>query len=118
GNSGGGTSVVPVSPSSSAPGTSSTPSSSASPGATASPGTTSSPVPTATPMDVGSMSINGVAMANGAIVFTCGCTGEGGMTHADATGNYQITVPATAIPSSPTPYTPPGHNLVVVGYNA
>lgn len=78
---------------------------------------TATPTPTLSPTDTGSVAIGAAVLANAPVVFTCGCTGEGGMTRADASGNYTITVPATAIPSSPTPYTPPGHNLVVVGYS-
>src|SRR5579862_6093883 len=85
GNSGGGgSSALP-----SAPGASPGPGS----------GSTTSPAATPTPMDIGTVSIAGTALANASVVFTCGCTGEGGMTHADANGNYTLTVPATAIPA-------------------
>jgi hypothetical protein len=83
------------------------------PGATPTPpGATPSPSPGVT----GVVDINGAPLANATVLFTCGCSGEAGEVSATANGNYTLTFPATAIPASPTPYTPPGHNLMIVGY--
>jgi hypothetical protein len=56
------------------------------------------------------------APANGyQVVFTCGCTNQAGTTVAGATGNFNVTSPATATPAAPNPtYTiVPTRNYIV-----
>ena len=53
--------------------------------------------------------------ANGKVAFTCGCTLQAGEENADGSGNFTITVPATGLPNGT--YTPPGHNLMIIGYS-
>jgi len=108
GGGGGGGSTIPG-------GTTPTPVSS--PGATPTPiGSTPAPAATPTPGAQGQVTLAGNALAHALVVFTCGCSGEAGEIRSDASGNYTITASATAVPASSAPYTPPGHNLMVVGY--
>jgi len=81
-----------------------------------SPPATTPASPAATPGASGTLSASGLSFANVPVVFTCGCTGEGGEVTTNATGGYQITESATAIPASASPYTPSGRNILVVGY--
>ncbi len=73
--------------------------------------------PTSTPGATGTMTIGGGPMANATVAFTCGCTQEAGEVSADASGAYAITVPATLFGGGGQ-YTPPGHNLMVIGYGS
>jgi hypothetical protein len=77
---------------------------------------TGTPAPASTPSDSGSISVSGLSFADANIVYTCGCSGEGGEITTDANGNYTITGTAKAIPTQSTAYSPPGHNLMVVAY--
>src|ERR1700719_1899896 len=80
GGGGGGGSTIPG-------GTSPTPGPS-SPGATPTPvGSTPTPAPTPTPGAQGQVTLSGNALANAIVVFTCGCSGEAGEVHSDASGN-------------------------------
>lgn len=81
---------------------------------------TSPPTPTASPGASGTASVNGTALANANIVYSCGCSGQAGTTTADASGNFTLTASATAVPASPNPtYTMlPGRNYVIVGANS
>lgn len=76
----------------------------------------SSASPAATPGASGTISATGLSFANVPVIFTCGCSGEAGEVTTNAGGGYQITDSATPIPASPAPYSPPGHNILVVGY--
>jgi hypothetical protein len=93
-------------------GSSPTPASSATPPG----GGTPTPAPTPTPAANGTMTLNGAALANATVAFTCGCTEEAGVLTTDGSGKYTIKVPATGLPSGSPAYTPPGHNLMVIGY--
>jgi hypothetical protein len=79
---------------------------------------TSSPAPTSAAN--GTVSVNGAALANARVVFTCGCSAQAGETTADGSGNFTLTATATATPSSPSPtYTMvPGRNYMVIGANS
>ncbi len=64
------------------------------------------------------MMLNGSALASSTLVFTCGCTGDGGKLSTDAQGNFTIDG-VTGAPSILNPgksYVPSGHNLMIVGY--
>lgn len=64
----------------------------------------------------GQMTIGGAPMANATVGFTCGCTQQAGQVIADASGNYTITIPASMFGGASGTYTPPGHNLMVIGF--
>jgi hypothetical protein len=76
----------------------------------------STPAPTASPAITTSASIGGAAIANGIVVYSCGCSNQAGTTTTDAAGNFTLSPTATAIPASPSPtYTMvPGRNYVIV----
>jgi hypothetical protein len=79
---------------------------------------TTAPAVTGTPNDTGTLSVSGLSFAGVPVVYTCGCSGEGGEVTTNSSGGYQVSESATAIPASAAPYTPPGHNIMVVGYAA
>lgn len=64
------------------------------------------------------MNLNGSALANATVAFTCGCSAQAGETTTDANGNYTVNSQATAIPAAPTPTytTVPGRNYMIIGY--
>lgn len=95
GGSGGGGGVVPPTPTSAPP--------------------TVAP-PTATPFATGQMTTGSGPMGSAIVAFTCGCTQQAGTVTADASGNYSIAVPAAMFGGGSGTYTPPGHNLMVIGY--
>ncbi len=76
--------------------------------------------PTSTPGASGTLSVNGVAMADANVVYTCGCSAQAGTTTADGSGNFTVAATATAVPSSPSPTytTVPGRNYMVIGANS
>jgi hypothetical protein len=66
----------------------------------------------------GTMTLNGAAVANADVAYTCGCSAQAGETMTNAMGNYTVSASATAIPASPNPtYTAvPGRNYMIIGY--
>lgn len=74
---------------------------------------TSSPTPP--PSATGSLTLNGSALANATVVFSCGCNQDGGKLTTDANGNYTISGSAPAVSGNGT-YTADGNNLMIVGY--
>jgi hypothetical protein len=83
------------------------------------------PPPTSSPSSspagaTGTVSVNGSALANAKIVYTCGCSAQAGETTADANGNFTLSASATATPNAPDPtYTMvPGRNYIAIGANA
>ena len=76
------------------------------------------PPATPTPASSGQMTTAAGNMANATVAFTCGCTQQAGQVNADANGAYNITVPAAMFGGGAGTYTPPGHNLMVIGYGA
>lgn len=81
-----------------------------------SPSTAPSSVPTTAPALAGSAAILGTPVANGTVVYSCGCTAQAGTTATAANGTYTIAPSATAIPASPSPTytTVPGRNYVQI----
>lgn len=77
---------------------------------------TATPTPTATPFSTGQMTTGAGPLANATVAFTCGCTQQAGQVSADANGAYNIAVPAAMFGGGAGSYTPPGHNLMVIGY--
>jgi len=79
---------------------------------------TATPVPTPTPAVAGVLQLNGAALANGRLAYTCGCSAQAGVSTTNGMGNFSITAVATANPLTPSPtYTAvPGRNYVVIGY--
>jgi hypothetical protein len=80
--------------------------------------TTASPQATATTSISGAIALNGAAVSNATVAFTCGCSAQAGETMTNSTGAYVIGPTATAIPASPNPtYTAvPGRNYMIIGY--
>jgi hypothetical protein len=66
----------------------------------------------------GTMTLNGTALANATVAFSCGCSAQAGETTTNASGGYTIGANATAIPASPNPTytTVPGRNYMIIGY--
>jgi hypothetical protein len=64
------------------------------------------------------MMLNGAALANATVAYTCGCSAQAGETTTNASGSYTINATATAIPAQPVPtYTAvPGRNYMIIGY--
>lgn len=73
-------------------------------------------MPTQSPGVSGVAQINGTSIGNGAVVYSCSCTGQAGITPTDAAGNFTISAIATAIPATPSPTytTVPGRNYTIV----
>jgi hypothetical protein len=65
---------------------------------------------------VGAATINGMPVANGTVVFSCGCSSQAGTVKTDSFGNFTITTTSQAIPPSPHPTytTVPGRNYLIV----
>jgi hypothetical protein len=80
--------------------------------------TMASPQATATMLIAGAMTLNGTALDNATVAFTCGCSAQAGETTTSGSGAYTIDASATAIPSSPNPTytTVPGRNYMIIGY--
>lgn len=106
GSSGGGGGVTPGTPTPVPTGTATTP-------------PTATPIPTATPALAGVLAIGGSTIANGQVVFSCGCSAQAGLIATDGSGNYLVGPTATAIPASPNPMytTVPGRNYMVIGFS-
>jgi hypothetical protein len=79
---------------------------------------TTSPQATASTSISGTMILNGSAVANATVAYSCGCSAQAGETTTNASGNYAIGASATAIPASPNPTytTVPGRNYMIIGY--
>ncbi|HEY8313068.1 MAG TPA: hypothetical protein VIG51_02740 [Candidatus Baltobacteraceae bacterium] len=92
--------------------------SSPSPAASGSPAASPTPAatPTPAPAIAGIVRIGGAALTNSAVVYSCGCTSQAGITKTDATGHFSLPLSGPALPASPNPtYTMvPGRNYVVV----
>lgn len=82
------------------------------------PASTPTPIPTASPGGSGTMMLGGNALATSMLVFTCGCTGDGGKLTTDGQGNYTINgvTGASSVLNPGKNYVPSGHNLMIVGY--
>ncbi|HTX57345.1 MAG TPA: hypothetical protein VMD47_09605 [Candidatus Acidoferrales bacterium] len=85
-------------------------------GSTSSPST--QPSSSASPSITGAVAINGSALSNATVTFTCGCSAQAGEISTNASGDYTIGASAQAIPAAPTPtYTSvPGRNYMIIGY--
>jgi phage tail sheath gpL-like len=68
----------------------------------------------------GSMTLNGTALTDATVAFTCGCSAQAGETTTGSNGAYTIGATATAIPASPNPTytTVPGRNYMIIGYTS
>jgi len=82
-------------------------------------GTTPGGPPTISPplSASGNLQIAGTPVANGFVVYSCGCSAQAGSVATDSGGNFLIPASAAATPSAPNPtYTlGPDRNYVVVG---
>ncbi len=86
------------------------------PGSTPGPGSTPTPTPTASPGGTGTVTISGKALANATVVFTCGCTGDGGKITTNASGQYSVGFSAPSVANPGQKYSPTLGNLMIVGY--
>lgn len=81
-------------------------------------GGTGPPVPTPAPLSAtGNLQIAGVPLANGFVVYSCGCSAQAGTVTTDSGGNFLMPASAAATPSAPNPtYTlGPDRNYVIIG---
>jgi len=76
------------------------------------------PTPQPSAAITGSLMLNGSALANVEVAFTCGCSAQAGETQTDASGGYTISTQSNAIPAAPQPTytTVPGRNYMIIGY--
>lgn len=76
------------------------------------------PIPTPAPLSAtGNLQIAGVPLANGFVVYSCGCSLQAGTVGTDSAGNFLMPASAAATPSAPAPtYTlGPDRNYVIIG---
>lgn len=85
-------------------------------GTTPTPSPTSSASSSPTQSAQGQLTINGTAISNAKVTFTCGCNQGAGLTTTSSGGNYTITSTAPLAPSGKGTYTLQGHNVLIVGY--
>ncbi|MGZ3497573.1 MAG: hypothetical protein ACXWNK_00310 [Vulcanimicrobiaceae bacterium] len=87
-----------------------------SPSATSSAPPSSQASATPAPQIAGVVSINNAPVANGTVIYSCGCSLQAGIAPTDQSGNYVLPLSGPAIPATPSPtYTMvPGRNYLIV----
>jgi hypothetical protein len=76
----------------------------------------SAPSSTPTQSAQGTLAVNGNALSNAKVTFTCGCNQGAGLITTNASGSYTITSTAPLAPTGTGTYTLQGHNVLIVGY--